>query len=811
MKSIFKVALVGVSLGALVAPFQAFAQDAPAGAEEEVSDAEVIVVTARRKDESIQDVPVVINAVTTEDIGKLNLRKFEDIAAVVPGLALQANQNGIGAVATVRGINFDVNVSGNNGTVQFYQNDVPIPAGLLFNSLFDVGQIEVLRGPQGTLKGRSAPSGSITLFTRRPDLSEVGGNVDITANDLHGWQVKGALNIPVIADKLGVRIAGVSSDGQGNRVHDIVNTTPLNDETQGIRASASADPFDGVLELDFTYQGLSRKVVAFSQSESASEVIPGAFGGPVLIRARDRLSAVGTPLRNNQTFTTYDWQAKLSLVGQQLTYVGGRAVQKLQAFAPTDSGGVFANDFVGTTRFGQLTNTISKNNSHEIRLQNEERVAGIFDYVVGALFAEGSSDTIFGSVTGIAIAPPFSTPPRLVNIAITPISRFGSNKETSFFANLTAHIGDAFEISGGARRIKYEDESGLAVNGVINPLFARDFVERDTIYQASAKYQVTDDLMVYASTGSSFRPSTIAIGGPTARVSALQASYLATPPETSKSYEIGLKSDFFDNTVRFNLTAFHQKFQDYPYRSTSGVFAIDRTNSAAGTVTAFNYVSGVPVKVKGIEAELSYSPSKQFSIGGIFSYAKGTISNGTVPCLDLNDDGIPDTGGQPTLADLEADVGANNIDSCTANFNSTLAPRLSGSVQSEYGMPLSDSMDGYVRGLFSYKGRSDNDPTNSFDDIKAYGLLNVYAGVRDPDGAWELSLFAKNVTNTFRVLKRSNGVAFTPLRGGIPLGGPVSSSGPLSNGYFSGANDSGLIVTEPREFGINLRVAFGSR
>ncbi len=811
MRSIQKIAMLGVSLGALIAPMPVFAQSAQPAADAADSEEVTIIVQARRKDESVQDVPVVVNPVTAEEIGKLNLRKFEDIASVVPGLSLSANQNGIGAVATVRGINFDVNVSGNNGTVQFYQNDIPVPAGLLFNALFDVGQIEVLRGPQGTLKGRSAPSGAITLYTHKPDLSEVGGNAEVTINDLHGYQTKGALNVPVIADKLGVRIAGVVSDGQGNRVHDVVNTTKLNDETQGIRASVAADPFDGVLELNFTYQGVNRKVVGFGQSESASEVIPGAFGGPVLIRAKDRLSAIGTPLRNNQKFQTYDWQAKLSLIGQQLTYNGGRAVQTLQAIAPTDIGGVFAVDSSGANQFAQKTNTVSHNTSHEVRLQNEERIAGIFDYVAGALFAKGDSNTNFGSVTGIALAPPFSTPPRLVNIAITPINRFGNNKETSFFGNVTAHIGDAFEVAGGVRRIKYEDNSGLAVNGTINPAFTRNFVERKTIYQASAKYQVTRDLMVYASTGSSFRPSTVAIGGPTGGLSALQLSYLSTAAETSKSYEVGFKSEFFDRTVRFNMTGFYQKFQNYPYRSTSGVFAIDRTNSAAGTVTAFNYVAAVPVTVKGVEGELSYTPNKHFSIGSVFSYSKGTISNGTVPCLDLNGDKIPDTGGQPTLAALQAVVGANNISSCTANFNSTLAARFSTSVQSEYNLPLSDSMDGYVRGLYSYKGRSDNDPTNIYDNIKSYGLLNLYAGVRDPDGAWEVSLFAKNVTNTFRVLKRSNGVAFTPLRGGIPLGGPVTSSGPLSNGYFSGANDSGLVVTEPREFGINLKVAFGSR
>ncbi len=802
MRSMRKIAYLGVSLFALSS--QAYAQ-APAA--EGVSGERDIVVSARRRDEDAQDVPVVVQAVTTEQIGKLNLRKFEDISSVVPGLTLASNANGIGVTATVRGVNYDVNVSGNNGTIQFYQNDVPVPAGLLFNALFDVGQIEVLRGPQGTLKGRSAPSGQITLYTHKPNLAEVGANFDLTVNDQRGFNVKAAMNIPVIADKLAVRISGVVAGSRGSNVRDLTDFTIPSDNSRGIRASAKADPFDGVLNLDFTYQNLSRKAVQFLQSESGNQVLTGSAASPVRVLATDRKGVIGLPQSNDQGFITLDWSAKLHFAGQALTYVGGRAIQHLGSFAPTDIGGVFTNDSANGVSFGQPTNTRSLNTSHEIRLQNEERIGGIFDYVAGALFAKGSSDTTFLSVTGIAIGAPFSNPPRLVNIALTPIGRFGTNDEKSVFGSLTAHLGTGTEVSGGLRHISYHDVSGLSVNGTPNPLFARDAKESYTIYQASIKQNFGRDLMIYASTGTSWRPSTIAIGGPTGGISALQLSYLGTPPETSRSYELGFKSTLLDNTLKFNMTAFYQKFKNYPYRSPSGIYAIDRTNSAAGTSTPFNYVAAVPVTVKGVETELSWTPSKHFKLGAIVSYSKGTIANGTVPCLDLNGDGVPDTvTTPPTLAQLQAVVGANNISSCKANFASTLAPRWSGSIQSEFSQPLQDRIDGYIRGLFTYKGNSLNDPVNAFDDVKSYGLLNLYAGMRETSGAWEISFYGKNITNTFRVLTTTNGPQATQLRGGIPLGGPVVSSGPIST-----PNYYGITVTEPREFGVNFRIAIGSR
>src|SRR4051794_21080004 len=102
---------------AMAAP--TFAQTSGPGASAAGFELEEIVVTARRKDESILDVPTVINAVTGEEIAKLNILKFEDIASVVPGLQMASNANGIGATASVRGINYDVNASGNNGTIEF--------------------------------------------------------------------------------------------------------------------------------------------------------------------------------------------------------------------------------------------------------------------------------------------------------------------------------------------------------------------------------------------------------------------------------------------------------------------------------------------------------------------------------------------------------------------------------------------------------------------------------------------------------------------------------------------------------------------
>ena len=123
MKNLRMMAYCGASLVALATPVYAQQADETADG---ASGGTEIIVQARRRDENLQDVPIVVNAVTAEQIDKLNIRDVREITAVVPGLSLVSNSNGIGSSSSMRGVNHDVNVSGNNGTIQYYVNDVPV-------------------------------------------------------------------------------------------------------------------------------------------------------------------------------------------------------------------------------------------------------------------------------------------------------------------------------------------------------------------------------------------------------------------------------------------------------------------------------------------------------------------------------------------------------------------------------------------------------------------------------------------------------------------------------------------------------------
>ena len=163
----------------------------------------------------------------------------------------------------------------------------------------------------------------------------------------------------------------------------------------------------------------------------------------------------------------------------------------------------------------------------------------------------------------------------------------------------------------------------------------------------------------------------------------------------------------------------------------------------------------------------------------------------------------------PTAAALFAQVGDSQIDTCRANVSSSSAPRWSGTAQAEYRHPLGRFGEGFLRGFVNWKGDSAGDGINPLDQVKAFATFDLFAGIRGSDGAWELTGYVRNVTNTRRVLTRTASAQLTTLVANqnlVPFGGTGTSIA------SSSATNYLLISTiAPREAGITLRFALGSR
>lgn len=820
--------LVGAGLMALSTPAlaQETAQVPVADDTGALAPTEDIVVSARRRDEALQEVPQTVNVVTAAQVDKLNLRSFQEIATIVPGLTM-TQTNSFSSQATVRGVAFVPQASGNNPSVEFYLNDAPISSGFLFQSTYDFGQFELQRGPQGTLRGRASPSGAIAVTVRRPVLDEAGVVMNGTVTDQHAYKLDGAFNIPIIKDVLGVRIAGVVDRNRGNNVHSIKEISdPANNEgpfrrTESIRASVRFEPTDW-LSANVMYQTLRAEDHSFDQIVSDS-LITGSVATTQIVRPFDRLSNEDQGTYSFQDHEVLIGNVDVRFAGQKLSYVGSWNKQRFSSLGPQDAGDFFSpprvnlaprqfSDPAGFTAacagasgslsirpttgaFYQCTLGEGRRDSHEIRLASEDRIAGIFDYVIGGLYDHNSNPTNLTQETPIVDLATAS----VRSVSRTAIIRRSGATEKSIFGNIVAHLGD-FELSGGLRYIDYKSNSSLQQNTIVTDMNRAH--DNATVYQATAKYKITPDIMVYGQVGSSWRPRNFVTFVNQSLLTPRERSFTQLPPETSTSYEVGLKTTFLDGRGRFNVSAYYQKFKNYPFRVPS-VFYINYRlvgNVATPEVGSFNFVPPVPVTVKGIEAEAAFQILPRWSISANVAYSDGMIKNGTVACTDLNRDGIPDVNvSQPTLAQLQAALPAGeNVALCTGvNQRALTSSRFGANIQSEFGASLTPDVDGFLRASATINGGTDGDPNNIYDNVGAYGLLNLFAGVRAPDGAWEISVFGKNILREKQVLSVGGGLLSTTYRS------------PASNTFRSEYRS--VAVTAPREFGISARFALGSR
>lgn len=850
-RSIRALLLVGSVSAVFCSP--AVAQDS---ADEGVAPANDIVVTARRRAETLQDVPQTVNAVSSETIQNLRINSASDLTQIVPGISIEGSSSGSGGFGSssgIRGVPTFLN-SNASPVVQFYLNDAPTGRGPeVTQSLFDIGQIEVLKGPQGTLRGRSAPTGAITITTKRPDLDEVGGFVNLSGTTRGNINAQAAIGIPIIKDVLALRVAGVIDHNDANGVTSVNNPLDPYVRQQAVRATLRFEPSPN-FSATVMYQRLSRSTRNFTQVAG-----PGnGINGPAIAR-RDRLGITDQPTDGEGLTDFLVGQAEWRFAGQKLSYIGSYRNGRSTGRSPQDA----ANVVPGVEYF-QYTSTPAQETSHELRLSSEDRIAGIFDYTVGLFYdREASQPTVEGvarlltGAFGPPGAPVFQQPLdryTLKNvIAINPEA-----VEKSAFANITAHIGDRTELSVGGRYIDFRrhDRFTLGLLGGFNalnnptplPAFSIPFIpcanlgtgltpalsgaidspvypgacdlpiasrelqnvdRRDRftpfLYNVALSHKLSPDFMVYGNVGTAFRSAGPAIGLTSVLNCCTQVpggvdlgsieDLVFHGQEKSTTYEIGFKSSFLDRRVRLNVALFKQKFDNFFFltQSTRYLSVTEPGNLAGSTVGSAEFTADADADVKGIDVEASFQVTPRWSVNVGYSWSKARLSNALIPCNDGNFDGVVDTL-IPTAQDfidngvLVARCRSSEAISRTPNWNLT--------VQSEYTAPISENIDGFLRGNLVYY--PDNPNSSQGVVIDKYSLLNMFAGVRAPDGSWEISLFANNLLNTQQTL------GVNPVE--VDSSGAAAAAfGRPPSGYRS------IAYTPRREFGLNVRYAFGRR
>jgi iron complex outermembrane receptor protein len=811
-----------------------------------------IIVTARRKGESLQDVPQTVNAVSSDTIQRLRINNASDIAQVVPGLSVEGassgSSGGFGSSSGLRGVPTFL-ASNASPVVQFYLNDAPTGRGPeASSSLFDIGQIEVLKGPQGTLRGRSAPTGAITITARPPDLNEIGGFLNLSATSRGNTNIQAAIGVPLIEDVLGLRVAGVVDQNEGNGVTSTNHSVSPLVRNEAVRATLLFQPSSD-FEATVLYQRAWRDNRTFRQVAG-----PGNGANGPEIAPRDRLAINDLPDTNKGHTDFVVGQAQWIIGGQKLSYVGSFRKSK----GTTGTAQDIANVLPGIEYF-QDTVIGAKEISQELRLGSEERILGIFDYTVGAFFDRETSHTQVSSVaqflTGAfgrpgapAIQEPRDRYTLNTAIRIDPIAT-----EKSVFGSITAHLGDSTELAAGGRYIHFKRrdrvELGLlggfnALNnptggflpcsalGALSPQLAgavaspvytgspsvcdlpvagrnlqsldRTETFKPALYNVSLSHKVTPDFMVYGNVGSAFRSAGPAIGITSAVTCCTQVGgpdlgeiedLIFHGQERSTTYEIGFKSSFLEKRLRLNVALFKQKFDNFFFltQSTRYLAVTDPRNPAASNISTAEFTADADAKVHGVDVELGLRVTPRWNVDFGFTWSKARLDNALIPCNDGNFDGVVDDIAPDAQDFINAGV---MVARCRSNESISRTPRWNLTIQSEYAAPISNRTDAFIRGNFVYYPNNPNASQGVV--IDKYSLLNLFIGARDNDNGWEISLFANNLLNT-RQLLAVNAVEQ------VSSGGAAAIFGQPGSGYRQ------VGYTPRREFGLLVRYAFGAR
>lgn len=591
--------------------------DSPVGATGQEQD---LVVTALRRDTTLQRTPAAITALSGDEIASRGISNVEDIAAIVPGVSFGKN---IGQVSiAVRGIGSDGVIALQDPRVGFYQDGVYIGRPDSQNAgLFDVESVQVLKGPQGTLYGRNATGGAVVVTSARPTF-DMDGYVRLGYGNYNAATVDVAVGGPV-SDTLAVRFAGhyTRHDGYGRNV---VTGTDIDDESQmGVRASILWKPVDDLEFLtigDYSYESdRANGLHYFGPAQPG--LIPRGLqqGGFTLVRSRDIASDI-------------DPKVFLRSYGviEQISYdAGWGKIKSVTGYREVSTSNTV--DVDGTSLqlgIDHLFDNASQV-SQEVTIDGK---IGRLGYLVGGQYFHedigpaGAEIPLNNRI--------FGRPPSLQDGFFT----LGYQKTDSFaaYGQLSYEIIDGLTITGGGRysteKKRITDTYQLDLTRPWTPGFADivpqpGFPRRDSARfsrftpTASIEYQITPQIFAFFNYSQGFKSGGYAIG----------INQPAYRPEKITDYEGGVKTTLFGGVLTANLIGFHYDYSDLQVTQVR--------NNQSFTENAAS------AKVDGFEFETSVRPMQGFTIGGNLAYVDARYQDYTSVDPSLPAAGIQDLSG----------------------------------------------------------------------------------------------------------------------------------------------------------------------
>ena len=710
-----------LGLAVFVVPATALAQTTGEAAESNAL--EEVTVTARKRTESMFDVPLSISVMSEEFIENLGAQDFTHLVPSVP--SLNAYQNGPGRTRLyIRGI---ANGAGNdndtqNGeTVSIYLDEIPISLGAMNPelALFDLDRVEVLRGPQGTLYGAGAMAGTIRQVSNKPNLSEVEGKLEAGVSTIShgssGYTFKGLVNTPVVTDKFAVRASAYYTEFGGYIDNILTGENDVNDgSTKGLRLAAR-----WLLNEKFTAD------FSFFHHDYSDNGRPEDLDAtPYLTRNYPSFDGYDDEMQIYNMTLNYDlgWGEIVSSTSYfDRTVINRRSLDLLFELALPP--GITPHELIDTTDLDVFAQEIRLASTTDKPLQ----------WTVGMYLDQ--KDTFYLNTFPV---------PGADEVLGVPSEAFGAPEDNLFwgFDDLTvktyAFFGEAyysidkFTVTAGLRYFNWKQDIEFYQSGLFNGGANSDPRPKGTTDGVNPKlglsYDVNDDMMIYGQVARGFRYGGINGAIPEsvcadelAEVEREGGDVRFFEPDELWNYEVGTKGTTAGGTVSYSASYFYIKWDDM------------QTSRSFDCGFGFRENVGKATS-QGVELELQAALSERWVLGFGGAYIDATLSE-DVPNLGAEDgDQVP------------------------------YVPELSFSASADYVFPVNQTVDGFFWGNVQYVGdrhtEFNHDPATNYRKMDAFTVANLRTGVRW-DG-YDLSLYVHNVFDDGGVIRALRRPPFDP-------------------------------------------------
>ncbi len=820
-----------------------------------------IVVTAQRRNESVQKVPLTIQAFSGDTLGKLNVKSFEDLVKFTPNVTFGNNGPGQGSIF-MRGLSAGFAGNQSSATIASFPNvalylddqSMQFPARNVDIYAVDIARVEVLEGPQGTLFGGGAEAGAVRYITGKPNLSKTEGHAEAGygftsggGNNVHGNLT---FNLPIIQDKLAVR-AVIYDDRRGGYIDNVPSTFTRSNQDLGnyyfnihptggvcpngqpaggaglctIPNAPQANNYDTARKNfnPVTYTG-GRVAVAYKANDDWDALITESLQhldadglsvqyptGSDFQPLKPLQVTAFTPSYDHDKFENTSWTVNGKLGPLKLIYTGGYMVRHIDqqmdyANYSRSGGGMYYQCTGGSTGWGTAAPACYSpsvywhdkvKNTH---LSNEFRVSTPDDWrlraIAGAYLERFRIDDVMNfhyksiqSCTPQNLAAALAGGPVCIaNVRTAPNSTandpgvrddttaFGEDvqrgyNQTAFFASVDFDIiPDVLTISGGTRYYHYKEfevgsqygtntsclnvPNGQCGGGMVNIDAANDHVTYSGFKsRASLNWHVNSRTLAYFTFSQGFRP-----GGFNRSVSNVapgpdgQAQYRKPngyAPDSLNNYEIGVKTNLFNNRLQINLSAYDMDWKNVQFSFYNPPYL---GNTTFG-------VNGPDYNIKGVEAQVIARPTANLTLMGSASYNHNKQTSS--PCLVGNIQGTPAFG--KCITDVIPKGGTVAIPfvnpfgapGSTAPFS----PKFQGSVRARYDWEMEEYRP-FVQAGVNYMGTMYSQPATytsgegvlipgtTFLRYKQPHYTTVDASIGVQKGQWSLEVFGSNLTNS---------------------------------------------------------------